>query len=234
MSIQRRPLLIFADSAHTDCQRRGWPSAFRILLETQSFTFEENPGFDLHLFTSRGAHRPGSSSLQVHFQEGASFGQRLENAIESLAGLGYEELVIVGRDCPELGRNDIGDAFSLLRQHRLVLGPDHRGGCYLIGIHASDRENLQGIRWQRNTDCRQIFDRFRGQDVCKLAVKLDLDSLSDVWLLFRSTSRWAIVSELLRASLLGHPSAPARDKLNSSVENQRELWQFSPPLSQAS
>ncbi len=234
MSIQRRALLIFADSAHTDCQRRGWPSAFRILLETQSFTFEENPGFDLHLFTSRGAHRPGSSSLQVHFQEGASFGQRLENAIESLAGLGYEELVIVGRDCPELGRNDIGDAFSLLRQHRLVLGPDHRGGCYLIGIHASDRENLQGIRWQRNTDCRQIFDRFRGQDVCKLAVKLDLDSLSDVWLLFRSTSRWAIVSELLRASLLGHPSAPARDKLNSSVENQRELWQFPPPLSQAS
>ncbi len=232
--MERRALLIFADSAHTDCKRRGWPSAFRILLETQSFTFEENPGFDLHLFTSRGCHRPGSSSLQVHFQEGASFGQRLENAMETLARLGYQEIVIVGRDCPELGEGDISDAFALLRQHRLVLGPDHRGGCYLIGIHANDRKNLQGIRWQRNTDFRQLLDRFRGQKVCKLAVKLDLDSLSDVWLLGGSASRWAILSKRLRAWLLGYPSAPAPIKWNSSIANQRELWQFPPPSFAAS
>jgi hypothetical protein len=28
-------------------KRRGWPSVFRILLETQNFAFEGNPGFDL-------------------------------------------------------------------------------------------------------------------------------------------------------------------------------------------
>jgi len=229
MSVERRALLIFADSAHTDCKRRGWPSAFRILLETQSFTFEENPDFDLHLFTSRGFHRRVSSSLQVHFQEGASFGQRLENAMETPARLGYQEIVIVGRDCPELGESDIIQAFALLRQHHLVLGPDHRGGCYLIGIHATDREKLFGIRWQRNTDFRQLLDRFRGQNVCKLAVKLDLDSLSDVWLLGGSTSRWAILSKRLRAWLLGYPAAPAPIKWNSSIANQRELWQFPPP-----
>src|SRR5260370_8195746 len=136
MSVERRALLIFADSAHTDCKRRGWHSAFRILLETQSFTFEENPDFDLHLFTSRGFHRRVSSSLQVHFQEGASFGQRLENAMETPARLGYQEIVIVGRDCPELGESDIIQAFALLRQHHLVLGPDHRGGGYLLCIHS--------------------------------------------------------------------------------------------------
>ncbi len=232
--MERRALLIFADSAHTDCKRRGWPSTFRILLETQGFTFEENPGFDLHLFTSRGFHRLVSSSLQVHFQEGASFGQRLENAIESLARLGYQEIVIVGRDCPELGQSDIIQAFELLRQHRLVLGPDHRGGCYLIGIYANDREKLHGIRWQRNTDFRQILDRFGDQNICKLSVKLDLDSLSDVWLLVDSPNGWGIISKLLRAWLLRHPSVPTRTKSNSSVENQREHWQFPPPSFQAS
>ncbi len=28
-------------------KRGGWPSVFRILLETQNFAFERNPGFDL-------------------------------------------------------------------------------------------------------------------------------------------------------------------------------------------
>jgi glycosyltransferase A (GT-A) superfamily protein (DUF2064 family) len=184
--MEPRALLIFVDSAHTDCKRRGWPSTFRILLETQNFTFEENPGFDLHLFTSGEFHSLVSSSLQVHFQEGASFGQRLENAIECLARLGYQEIVVVGRDCPELGQKDLIRAFQLLRQHRLVLGPDHRGGCYLIGLHANDRERLHGIRWQRNTDFRQICHRFPQGSAFELPVKTDLDTLDDVHLLRNS------------------------------------------------
>lgn len=225
----RRALLIFADSSHTDCKRRGWPSAFRILLDTQSFLREGIPGFDLHLFTSRTFHRGIAPSIRVHFQEGASFGQRLENAIESLTVAGYEEIVIVGRDCPELGPDDIRGAFALLRQHRLVLGPDHRGGCYLIGFHSNDREKLRGIRWQRNTDFRQIAKRFRGKSMCELPVKLDLDSLSDVWLFARSRTRWAAVSRQLRARLLVHPVAADELPRNSSVQNQREFWQFPPP-----
>ncbi len=232
--MERRALLIFADSAHTDCKRRGWPSALRILLETQSFIFEGNSSFDYHLFTSYGCHGLASSSVRVHFQEGGSFGQRLENAIESLARLGYQEIVIVGRDCPELGQNDVQEAFALLGQHRLVLGPDHLGGCYLIGIHANDWGKLRGIRWQRNTDFRQVVDRFGDQHVCKLPVKLDLDSLSDVWLLVDSPNGWGRVSKLLMAWLLRRPSVPTRAQSDSSVEDQRELWQFPPPLSQAS
>ena len=42
--MERRALLIFADSAHTDRKRRGWPSAFGILLEMRGFTFTENKG----------------------------------------------------------------------------------------------------------------------------------------------------------------------------------------------
>lgn len=225
-----RALLIFADSVNTDCKRRGWPSSFRILLETQHFTFGDNPGFDLHLFTSRGWYRPASPPLEIHFQEGALFGQRLENAVETLARLGYQEIVIVGQDCPELGQGDILRAFELLRQHRLVLGPDHLGGCYLIGIHSCDRSKLKGIRWQRNTDFRQILERFGDQDVCKLCVKIDLDSLSDVWLLARSQSRWRALVKELKNWLLNRRPVSRQPEGISSVENQREHWQLPPPL----
>jgi hypothetical protein len=230
--METRALLIFADSAHTDCKRRGWPSAFRVLLETQGFEVEENAGIDLHLFTTRGAHGPVSPSVRVHLQDGTTFGQRLENAIEALARIGYQEIVIVGRDCPDLGQSDIAAAFEHLRQQRLVLGPDHRGGCYLIGIHARDREKLNGIRWQRNTDFCQILNRFGNQEVFRLCVKIDLDSLSDVWLLARSRSPWSVAAELLRKLLATCRFFLRQTAKTYLVENQREYWQLPPPMTQ--
>ena len=227
--MQQRALLIFADSAQTVCKRRGGPSAFRVLLETQSFTFEETRRFDLHLFTSRGRHRPGWSSLQVHFQCGASFAERLGNAIESLVRLGYQEIVIVGSDCPDLAQGDIIHAFELLRQHRLVLGPDHRGGCYLIGLHANDAARLIGVQWQRNTDYRQIRQRFAADSVIELPVKLDLDTWEDVRLLADSKSpfRWTartLLDSLFTFLTVARSSAATRDS------EQRISWQLPPPL----
>jgi len=47
--MERRALLIFADSAHTDCKRRGWPSTLRILLETHGLRLGGLTGCDVHL-----------------------------------------------------------------------------------------------------------------------------------------------------------------------------------------
>lgn len=226
---KRRALLIFADSAHADCKRRGWPSAFRILLETQSFLQEGIPSYDLHLFTSRALYREISSSTQLHFQEGASFGQRLENAIESLTTLGYEEIVIVGRDCPDLEPSDIRDAFALLEQYRLVLGPDHRGGCYLIGLHANDTSRLNGVQWQRNTDHRQIRRRFAADAVAELPVKFDLDTWEDVRLLADSRSAFRWLARTLLDSVLALLPTPL-DSASARDSDRRISWQLPPPL----
>ena len=227
--MDRRALLIFADSANNDCKRRGWPAAFRILLETQSFSFPGKTGFDVHLFTSRGFHRLNSSTCKVHFQEGISFGQRLENAIESLARIGYQEIVIVGRDCPDLEPIDIYQAFDLLEKYRLVLGPDHRGGCYLIGIHASDRSKLKGVRWQRDTDFGEIRRRFDNESGFELPVKIDLDTLEDVWLLAVSKSpfRW-----VARALLDSHTDSFTFENSGTQTQlgEERIHWQLPPPL----
>jgi len=227
--MEKRALLIFADSAHTDCKRRGWPCAFRILLETLNLSFEGNQGFDLHLFTTGGFHRFASPSLQVHFQEGASFGQKLENAIESLTCLGYQEIVIVGSDCPDLDQSDIVRAFDLLRQHCLVIGSDHRGGCYLIGIHAKDRGMLQGIHWRRNTDFRQIVGRFAHGLVYELPIKIDLDTLEDIRLLAASESPFRIVAGALLNSISRQVFFESSSfRLRSREE--RIHWQLPPPF----
>jgi glycosyltransferase A (GT-A) superfamily protein (DUF2064 family) len=185
----RRALLIFAESAHVDCARRGWPRSFRNLLQTQSFYTQQGEDFDSHLFTSPGSRSPSKQTAYIHFQTGSTFAERLENAVEALARLGYREIVIIGRDCPDLDPRDINLAFDELSRHSLVVGPDHRGGCYLIGIRASDRSKLRGVQWQRNTDFRALLRRFGPENAFQLAMKIDLDTWSDVHLLARSASR---------------------------------------------
>ena len=120
------------------------------------------------------------AAASVHCQVGKTFCARFEYAIETVARLGYDEVVAIGRDCPSLCASDIEHAFAELRERTLVLGPDHRGGCYLIAFRSADRALLRGIRWKRNTDCAQLRRRCHAADVFLLAVKHDLDSWSDL------------------------------------------------------
>lgn len=227
-SRQRKALLLFADSPHADCRRRGWPVAFHSLLGTNHLRFQLSETFDAHLFTSAGASRR-HGSFDVHVQQGASFGERLENAISTLVRLGYREIVIVGQDCPDLQSADVRRAFELLDTHRLVLGQDHRGGCYLIGLHAIDASRLHAVRWRRNTDYDQILRRFATDPVVELPVKFDLDTWRDVRLLADSQSpfRWMalLLLNLFSAALpFALTSEPRRDS------ERKIFWQLPPPL----
>ncbi len=125
----------------------------------------------------------------MHPQRGATFAARLNTATEELARLGYDDIVLVGSDCPGLTAHDITEAFRRLAEKRLVLGPDHRGGCYLIALHAGDRELLKGIRWNRNSDYEQLSHRVSALESASLPAKQDVDNWADVRLLARSGYR---------------------------------------------
>lgn len=227
-SRQRRALLLFADCSQADCRRRGWPAAFRILFEARNLSFGPGEGFDQHLFTGDPSRRLTSSHVEIHNQEGSSFGQRLQNAVETLARLGYEQIVIIGQDCPDLEPVDIRHSFALLDTHRLVLGPDHRGGCYLIGLHARDAERLNRVQWQRNTDFCQICARFVNESVFALPTKIDLDTIDDIWLLAGSKSPFRLLAEAL-LDLNSNYFASESNDTSPQVQEQRVHWQLPPP-----
>jgi hypothetical protein len=175
--VPRRAVLVFADEAHRDLARRAFPNLARPLLNLPAFSGLSQET-DVHLFTS--ASRAAPFAPGIHRQSGHDFAARFENAIERIAQFGYDEVVAVGRDCPGLGALDIEQAFAELKSKKLVLGPDHRGGCYLIAFHTADRELLRGVRWKRNTDCGQLLQRGGAAYVFLLPVKHDLDSWNDL------------------------------------------------------
>lgn len=192
----RLAVLIFADAQERDLRRRALPAACARLLQLPK-SVAQAVHADVHWFTDRGGAVKAQSNLVVHPQRGRDFNQRLTNAVDDLAGRGYDRIIIVGRDCPQLSSDDIAEAAILLDRNRLVLGPDHRGGCWLIALHAADRHLLTGVRWQHNTDAAELLSRFGADRAAVLQIKLDLDSMEDLRLLSRQFAPAAQILKLI-------------------------------------
>ena len=79
-------------------------------------------------------------------------GLRMGRAFEEGFGSGYEPVVIIGSDIPDITADIMQKAFEGLKSHDLVLGPAGDGGYYLIGMRqtAFGRANprlFNGIHW---------------------------------------------------------------------------------------
>ncbi|MDR3762820.1 MAG: DUF2064 domain-containing protein [Acidobacteriota bacterium] len=227
----RRALLVFANPAEIDCDRRRWPRSFRQLFKVDRFAALASDRVDVHVVTPFAPPASEILGCQVHIQDasGQSFGARLQRAVDAVLAQGYEQLVIVGSDCPSLGAADVNQAFALLDQKQVVLGPDHRGGCYLIGVHAASAPDFRTIRWHQNSDFHQLLARFGRQSAACLAEKIDLDTLEDLRLLASSLQPgWQLAAALL--ATLAERGCFAASRCRSALGRHLTLsWQLPPP-----
>jgi len=69
-----------------------------------------------------------------HLQEGNDLGERMQNAFANAFATGQERVIIIGSDCLELETYMIKEAFAVLENNDVVLGPAKDGGYYLIGM----------------------------------------------------------------------------------------------------
>jgi glycosyltransferase A (GT-A) superfamily protein (DUF2064 family) len=140
-------------------------------------------------------------------QYGDSFGERLANAIEETFAKGYERLLVIGNDTPDLDAAALGKARQLLNDNQLVLGPSTDGGVYLIGLtpEAYERDAFIQLAWET----AQLQDTFANYAlnfalaVFRLAPLSDIDDTLDFWrflhsLPFESTLR-TVFSALLQS-----------------------------------
>lgn len=225
----RRAVLIFAAALPFDLARRRWPRSFARLLELPRLQ-SGSVGAEIHLFTtSVFCERSREPGYFVHRQQGGDFGESLTQAVEKLAGLGYEEIVIVGRDCPSLTEEDVRRSFRLLREKRCVLGPDHRGGLYLIALRVEERSVLKRINWQRNSDFRQMAFWMGSAGSAVLPVKRDLDSVEDIRRLAAEAGTLADFARSLLTRIAPRAFRRLPPPMPSGLRVERLRWQLPPP-----
>lgn len=99
-------------------------------------------GVDSCVQAAENTARPEESALDPFGKCGArymgqvlaSFAGRMVDAFERAFALGYNRVVMVGSDCPELSAVAMQQAFELLKSEQAVFGPATDGGFYLAGL----------------------------------------------------------------------------------------------------
>ncbi|MFT6967141.1 MAG: glycosyltransferase A (GT-A) superfamily protein (DUF2064 family) [Marivirga sp.] len=85
-------------------------------------------------------------------QAGESFGEKFTNALQATFDLGYENIISIGNDSPDLATHHIETAISKLQAGQAVIGPSIDGGIYLVGLHKSQfqPQTFSKLGWEKD------------------------------------------------------------------------------------
>ena len=85
--------------------------------------------------------------IPLHPQQGNNLGEKMSNAIQWLFQKGYDRVLLIGADSPDLPLPFITEAFENLDSYSLVIGPSEDGGYYLIGMNKPFDIIFKDINW---------------------------------------------------------------------------------------
>ncbi len=142
------------------------------------------------------AYAPSTPNAQQYFQNLSNGNQALwqqpETDLGSRMGQFFKHyltpgnpVVIVGSDSPTLPARLVEEAFELLKENDVVIGPAVDGGYYLVGQSKPVSEMFEGINWSEPNVLQQTIERLREtkSSVGLLTPWYDIDSLEDVMFL---------------------------------------------------
>ncbi len=112
----------------------------------------------------------------LHPQAQTDLGDRMAKAFDWSFGEGATRTVLLGTDIPTLPAEHVRQAFCLLREKELVLGPSADGGYYLIGLVRPFPEIFQDIDWSTKHVLDQTLDRVAGVSLGLIPPWYDVDT----------------------------------------------------------
>lgn len=118
-------------------------------------------------------------------QTGVNLGERLSHAFQKAFAQGYQRVLALGSDSPDLRPAILKEGFQALEQQDCVLGPTDDGGYYAIGFTRQGflPEVFQDIAWSTDTVLQttlEILNR-HARKVHQLPLGFDIDVLEDLW-----------------------------------------------------
>jgi rSAM/selenodomain-associated transferase 1 len=117
-------------------------------------------------------------------QSGENLGERMKNCFAKGFDLGYEKLVVIGSDSPDLPNTIIKDAFDKLNRNDCVIGPCKDGGYYLLGFtkHQFSPNVFYGIPWSTKQVFEKTMDLLKNNSlkIYELPKWQDVDTFDDL------------------------------------------------------
>ena len=111
-------------------------------------------------------------------QQGHTFGERYANAYQEIFDRGYNKVVSIGNDAPDLTADILHKAITEIQQKDLVVGPATDGGVYLLGISRSlfNTDEFLNLPWLEDS----LYDALLLSTYWQQGGHFSLGTLSDI------------------------------------------------------
>ena len=122
------------------------------------------------------------AGIKKKLQQGEDLGEKMANAFREVLQEGYHKAVIIGSDCYDLTLELIAQAFEMLENADIVIGPAKDGGYYLLGMNAPFKNIFENIEWSTDTVFSKTMDKIRqiNYTFSILTVLADIDTENDI------------------------------------------------------
>lgn len=117
----------------------------------------------------------------VAVQKGADLGERMCNAFKDAFNKGYDEVVLIGSDLPDVSSSLLESAFDRFKEAELVFGPSVDGGYYLVGMSRLINDIFKNKPWSQPQLLQNTLDELHQLQVkvALLEPLNDIDTLED-------------------------------------------------------
>ena len=109
-------------------------------------------------------------------QQGIDLGERMKNAFKKGFEDGYERIVLIGSDLPDITANHIKKGLNALKQNEVAFGPAEDGGYYLIGLSKMHNFVFDNKPWSETHLLEETLSELKEKQVTFTT----LDTLNDI------------------------------------------------------
>tara|TARA_R110000850_G_scaffold254614_1_gene380166 strand:+ start:55927 stop:56592 length:666 start_codon:yes stop_codon:yes gene_type:complete len=165
-------ILLFAQTASEDCKKKYFHN-----------------GRELFSALNLQAHKRVKSSQLPYFiftekeQTGNTFGERFTNAIEQVFLKGFDNVITIGNDSPQLKTQQLLEAANNCLKEKTTLGPTLDGGFYLLGIQKKhfEKKAFLNLPWQKQSLRKELLKYLmtKNTDIVHFCYYNDLDNLNN-------------------------------------------------------
>jgi len=131
---------------------------------------------------STAAELPEWPNTSWQLQPAGDLGHRMAAAFAAAYAAGASAVAIIGTDCPGLRAAHLEQAFELLQDHDVVLGPATDGGYYLLAMKVLHAPLFANKEWSTDTvRAATLADAVQlGLSVALLPELADVDTVADL------------------------------------------------------
>jgi rSAM/selenodomain-associated transferase 1 len=151
------------------------------LLRITENSTKEIPNTEVHIYFSNSINLEIWPKSKKFLQKGADLGERMQQAFTASFDQGYQKVIGIGSDLPDISKEIIVEAFKRLTQNDAVFGPSMDGGYYLLGMTQMIPEIFENKPWSTEELLNLTLNELQQKKTSTSLLQTlnDIDTISD-------------------------------------------------------